>query len=183
MARRRIVGPVFVIEGAVESDAILAPRHLGHSDLADMARNCFADLNTPISFEPGQYRLVIATCLFGVGLVRPPVPLALQAAGVEAIIAPSMSPLFFEHGLNAGAILPLEAKLPRLPQTGALVALTLDGEQAELAWPDGNLAFRGRLPGWALDGRSLIDTLRRRAKQAGGLPALQASLRARNTDA
>jgi 3-isopropylmalate dehydratase small subunit len=177
MAPRRIHGRVFVIDGDVDTDIILAARHLSDTDPAAIARNCFADLGATPSFTAGQYPIVIVSGLFGIGLVRPPVPMAMRAAGIEAVVAGELSPLFFEHSLNGGAVLPLQAKLPRRPSTGEVAQLLLDGERAQLIWDAGNVDFPCRLPPWSLAGESWVETVQKRVEEAGGLSALQASLR------
>ena len=178
MAEKTIEGAVFVIDGDVDTDQILAPRHLASTEPAALAQNCFADLTSAIPFEPARYPIVISTGLFGTGLVRPPVPLALRAAGVEVVLAQAVSPLFFEHSLNSGALLPIETAIANGPATGAMARLSLGGGQARLTWDGGEISLPSRLPSWSLQGASWIDIISQRAAQTGGLAMLQARLRA-----
>jgi 3-isopropylmalate dehydratase small subunit len=160
-------GPAFVIDGDVAADEILHPRHHGNANIGDVAGHCFADQHGgAVPFSARTWTFVIATGRFGVGIVRPPVPAAMKAAGIAAVIAPSISPLFVEHSVNGGAVLPLRASLPQRPETGAIVRLSIANGRANLFWNGHELACDCNLPGWALAGETWIDVLKRRGAAA-----------------
>ncbi|MBI3945238.1 MAG: 3-isopropylmalate dehydratase [Armatimonadetes bacterium] len=62
----------------------------------------------PEGGEPGEYRIVVGGRNFGCGSSREHAPLALDEAGVEAVIAESYARIFFRNSVNGGYLIPFE---------------------------------------------------------------------------
>jgi 3-isopropylmalate dehydratase small subunit len=165
-----IDGPAFVVAGDIAADAIVHPRHMNLSDPAELAPHCLAGLAHMFPFTPdGRWPILISSGLFGVGLVRPQVPAALKGAGVRVVVAPAFSPLFVEHSLNAGMVLPLRAELSELPPSGTPVTIMFANGRAHLSYPGHASVWTTHLPDWALMGRTWIGVLKQRMDAPGKL--------------
>lgn len=164
-----IEGLAFAVAGDIAADAIVPSRHMNLSTPADLAPYCLAGLTGTPAFTPdGRWPILISSGLFGVGLVRPQVPAALKGAGVRVVVAPAFSPLFVEHSLNAGMVLPLRAELPELPPSGTAVTIVFADGDAQISYPGHTSVWPANLPHWALAGRTWISVLRKRAASSAG---------------
>ncbi len=76
-----------------------------------------------------DYQVVIAGKNFGCGSSREHAPIALNAAGVKAVIAESYARIFFRNAVNGGYLVPLETdeRLIEAVRTGDLVEVDIDG--------------------------------------------------------
>ena len=76
-----------------------------------------------------QYTIVIAGRNFGCGSSREHAPIALGAAGCEAVVAESFARIFFRNSVATGELYPVETttRLCEAIRTGDEVALDLDG--------------------------------------------------------
>lgn len=172
-----ISGPAFVVDGDVDTDIIIKSRHCTSADPDALAPHCLAELEAGTPFRAGgAYSVVLCRGIFGIGSARIQAPLALAGAGVRAVVARAFAPIFFENCINGAILLPFAANLSAWPQTGSRVTLSLaDGELA-VAWEGAREVIPCELPDWALAGMSWLDVIEQRARDAGGLEALRASL-------
>lgn len=85
----------------------------------------------PEGSEPGEYRIVVGGRNFGCGSSREHAPLALDEAGVEAVIAESYARIFFRNSVNGGYLLPYEtpARLVEEIRTGDELELDVKGNR------------------------------------------------------
>jgi len=90
--------------------------------------------------QPGStktdYGLVIAGKNFGCGSSREHAPIAMGAAGLEAVVAETYARIFFRNCVATGELFPFESteRLCELIQTGDEV--TLDFDAGTLQWKD-----------------------------------------------
>lgn len=75
-----------------------------------------------------DYQVVIAGKNFGCGSSREHAPIALNAAGVKAVVAESYARIFFRNAVNGGYLVPLETpeRLCEEIRTGDLVEIDID---------------------------------------------------------
>ena len=71
------------------------------------------------------YRIIIAGKNFGCGSSREQAPMALQIAGVKAVVARTYARIFFRNSVNGGFLIPYETAQP-------LTELFATGDEAEL---------------------------------------------------
>ncbi|MBI4597295.1 MAG: 3-isopropylmalate dehydratase [Candidatus Omnitrophica bacterium] len=72
---------------------------------------------TPFSREgqpPGRFPLIVAGKNFGCGSSREHAPIALQQAGVRAVIAEFFARIFYRNCVNGGYLLPCDSPAERL---------------------------------------------------------------------
>ena len=77
---------------------------------------------------PSEYRVVIAGRNFGCGSSREHAPIALGAAGVQAVVAESFARIYFRNCIATGELYPVETaeRLCEQVQTGDQVALDIE---------------------------------------------------------
>ena len=88
----------------INTDVIIPARYLTLSDPDYLAKHCMEDLDD--KFIQNQknfgYSIMVAGSNFGCGSSREQAPIALKAAGIKIIIAPSFARIFFRNAINIG---------------------------------------------------------------------------------
>ena len=86
----------------IDTDVIIPARYLNTSDPAELARHCLEDLDTGFveRVRPGD--IIVADENFGCGSSREHAPIAIKAAGVDAVIAKSFARIFYRNAINTG---------------------------------------------------------------------------------
>lgn len=170
-----VEGAAFVIDGDVDTDTIIKSRYCTTADRQTLAPHCLAELDVNTPFRAGgAYPVIVCRGVFGIGSARIQAPLALAGAGVEAVIAESFAPIFYENCINGALLLPLAATLPSPVEAGTSMRAALSAGELTLSWPGDQMTVPCALPEWALAGESWMDFIAERARAAGGLEALRA---------
>jgi 3-isopropylmalate/(R)-2-methylmalate dehydratase small subunit len=140
-----ITSPVYVCADNIDTDQIIPAQYLTlvptipeeYEKLGSYALIGLPDALYPERFvqEGGtqtNYKIVIAGRNFGCGSSREHAPIALGAAGVEAVVADSFARIFFRNCVATGELYPYDAneRLCDLVKTGDIG--TLDFEQDTL---------------------------------------------------
>ncbi|MBK6745643.1 3-isopropylmalate dehydratase [Ottowia sp.] len=99
----------------VDTDA-LAPGHAMKHGMDVIARHCLESLRPDFAggVRPGD--LLVAGPNFGIGSSREQAAAVLVALGVQAVVAPSYSGLFFRNAFNVGLLLLTCAQAERLEE-------------------------------------------------------------------
>lgn len=86
----------------IDTDLIIAARYLNTSDPQILATHIMEDARPDFlqHFKAGD--LIIAGENFGCGSSREHAPIALKAAGVQAVIAKSFARIFYRNAFNTG---------------------------------------------------------------------------------
>ena len=86
----------------IDTDVIIPARYLNTSDPAELAKHCMEDLDTTFveRVQPGD--IIVADENFGCGSSREHAPIAIKAAGVDAVIAKSFARIFYRNAINTG---------------------------------------------------------------------------------
>jgi len=95
-------GKVWKFGDHVDTDLIIAARYLNTSEPAELARHVMEDADPEFvdKMVPGD--LIVAGVNFGSGSSREHAPIALKAAGVAAVIAPTFARIFYRNAFNMG---------------------------------------------------------------------------------
>ncbi len=131
---RVIRGKVFIVGDDVNTDEIIPARYCTTTDLDSMGAHALEDLHESknlfgLPFKPGEYKILIAGENFGCGSSREVAPVALQKAGIEAVIAKSFARIFYRNSVNMG--LPISKNTALAPpkiKTGDTVEIKLNDE-------------------------------------------------------
>ncbi len=86
----------------VDTDVIIPARYLNTSDAAELAKHCLEDLDATFAQRVRPGDIVVAEENFGCGSSREHAPLAIKAAGIDAVIAKSFARIFYRNAINTG---------------------------------------------------------------------------------
>ncbi len=91
-------------EKNINTDLIIPARYLVKSDPAFLAEHCMEDLDPDFNAKRRRhgYTIIVANSNFGSGSSREQAPIAIKAAGISCVIAPSFARIFFRNAINIG---------------------------------------------------------------------------------
>ena len=97
-----IEGKVWTFGKDIDTDLIIAARYLNTSVPEELAKHVMEDADPDFvsNMTPGD--IIVADENFGCGSSREHAPIALKAAGVAAIIAPTFARIFYRNAFNMG---------------------------------------------------------------------------------
>lgn len=97
-----IKGKVWNFGDDVDTDAIIPARYLNTSDPAELAKHIMedADKDFPAKVKSGD--VLVAGKNFGCGSSREHAPIAIKAAGIQAVVARSFARIFYRNAFNIG---------------------------------------------------------------------------------
>ena len=136
-----LTSKVFVVNDNIDTDQIIPAQYLTlvptipeeYEKLGAYALIGLPDDQYPIDFVSPEstktpYQIVIAGRNFGCGSSREHAPIALGAAGVQAVIAQSYARIFFRNSVATGELYPYESveRFPEILKTGDEVTLDFD---------------------------------------------------------
>ena len=100
--KANINGKVWKFGKDVDTDLIIAARYLNTSVPEELAKHVMEDADPEFvkKMTPGD--VIVADENFGCGSSREHAPIALKAAGVAAIVAPTFARIFYRNAFNMG---------------------------------------------------------------------------------
>lgn len=144
MQGRTIEGKCYVVRDNIDTDQIipaeylsLVPtipeeyRRLGGYALCGLPREHYPVRLTDAEQAPSAYTFVIGGRNFGCGSSREHAPIALGAAGIQAVIAESYARIFYRNCIATGEVYPAESteRLCDVLETGETLAFDLDSSR------------------------------------------------------
>lgn len=146
----KIHGKAYVLGDNIDTDQIIPACHLVYNLDDPKERKLYGKYalsgvpaaqaglpagNTPLVAEDAEtsnYTIIIGGSNFGCGSSREHAPVALQMAGIKAIVAPSYARIFYRNAVDGGYLTPFECpeKLIEKIHTGDM--LTIDTESQTL---------------------------------------------------
>jgi 3-isopropylmalate dehydratase small subunit len=136
-----VTSPVYVVQDNIDTDQIIPAQYLTLvPTIAEeyIKLGSYALIGLPDSLYPErfvaegashtEYKIVIAGRNFGCGSSREHAPIALGAAGVEAVVAESFARIFFRNCVATGEIYPYDTpvRLSEIVKTGDVATLDFD---------------------------------------------------------
>jgi len=97
-----ITGRVWSFKANIDTDIIIAARYLNSSDPQHLAKHIMEDADSEFSKKIQKGDIIVAGDNFGCGSSREHAPIALKAAGIAAIVAPSFARIFYRNAFNMG---------------------------------------------------------------------------------
>ena len=178
-----ITSPVFVVRDNIDTDQIIPAQYLTlvptkpdeYEKLGSYALIGLSDQDYPVKFFPAgatqtPYKIVIGGRNFGCGSSREHAPIALGAAGCQAVIAESFARIFFRNCVATGELYPCELteRLCDVLKTGEVVTVDLDAATVTVQATGKVYAFKP-----LGDVRPVVDAggLFNYARQSGMIPA------------
>lgn len=96
------MGKAFKYGENVDTDVIIPARHLNTSDPAELAKHCMEDIDKDFVNQVKEGDIIAAGKNFGCGSSREHAPIAIKAAGVSCVIAPTFARIFYRNSFNTG---------------------------------------------------------------------------------
>jgi 3-isopropylmalate/(R)-2-methylmalate dehydratase small subunit len=97
-----IEGNVWTFGDNIDTDLIIAARYLNTSDEDELAKHVMEDADPEFVNKLNRGDIIVAGKNFGSGSSREHAPIALKAAGVSAVIAPTFARIFYRNAFNMG---------------------------------------------------------------------------------
>ncbi len=98
----KLRGKVWKFGKNIDTDAIIPARYLNTSDPKELAKHCMEDADPDFPSKVREGDIIVADSNFGCGSSREHAPIALKAAGVACVIAPSFARIFYRNAFNMG---------------------------------------------------------------------------------
>ncbi len=95
-------GKVWKFGDNVDTDLIIAARYLNTSEPSELAKHVMEDADPQFVAKMKSGDIIVAGENFGCGSSREHAPIALKAAGISAIIAPTFARIFYRNAFNMG---------------------------------------------------------------------------------
>ena len=102
MSKANIDGKVWTFGKDIDTDLIIAARYLNTSVPEELAKHVMEDADPEFVSKMSVGDVIVAGENFGCGSSREHAPIALKAAGVAAIIAPTFARIFYRNAFNMG---------------------------------------------------------------------------------
>ncbi|GAQ94600.1 3-isopropylmalate/(R)-2-methylmalate dehydratase small subunit [Thermodesulfovibrio aggregans] len=98
----KIRGKIWKFGDNIDTDAIIPARYLNTSDPKELAKHVMEDADKDFPSKVKEGDIIVAGKNFGCGSSREHAPIAIKAAGVQAVIAKSFARIFFRNAFNIG---------------------------------------------------------------------------------
>jgi 3-isopropylmalate/(R)-2-methylmalate dehydratase small subunit len=86
----------------INTDEIIPARYLNTSDPAELAKHCMEDADKDFMKKVAAGDIIVAGKNFGCGSSREHAPIAIKAAQISLVIAPTFARIFFRNAINIG---------------------------------------------------------------------------------
>jgi 3-isopropylmalate dehydratase small subunit len=100
-----IEGKAWKFGDDIDTDAIIPARYLNTSDPKELAKYCMEDADASFAGKVAVGDIIVAGKNFGCGSSREHAPIAIKAAGVSCIIAPTFARIFYRNAFNTGLLI------------------------------------------------------------------------------
>lgn len=102
MKKANINGKVWKFGKDIDTDLIIAARYLNTSVPEELAKHVMEDADPNFVKKMNKGDVIVAGENFGCGSSREHAPIALKAAGVSAVVAPTFARIFYRNAFNMG---------------------------------------------------------------------------------
>jgi 3-isopropylmalate/(R)-2-methylmalate dehydratase small subunit len=139
----KAMGRIFKFGDAISTDAIIPGRYNVTTDPTALGKACFVEARPDFAGAVNLGDIIVGGRNFGCGSSREHAPMAIKAAGIQAVIARSFARIFYRNAINIG--------LPVI-QCDAVYDAVEDGEPIAVDVRSGRIdvngkMFRGETPG------------------------------------
>ncbi|MCX8027027.1 MAG: 3-isopropylmalate dehydratase small subunit [Thermodesulfovibrionales bacterium] len=98
----KLQGKVWKFGDDIDTDAIIPARYLNTSNPEELARHVMEDADKEFPNKVKRGDILVAGKNFGCGSSREHAPIAIKAAGIQAVIAKSFARIFYRNAFNIG---------------------------------------------------------------------------------
>ena len=145
----QLTARIFVVGDNIDTDQIIPAQYLTlvptkpdeYEELGSYAMIGLPDAEYPEKFIPAggiktPYKIMVAGRNFGCGSSREHAPIALGAAGVEAVVAETYARIFFRNSVATGEVFPYES-------VGRLCEVLKTGDEVTIDYAADTLTHQG----------------------------------------
>jgi 3-isopropylmalate/(R)-2-methylmalate dehydratase small subunit len=97
-----IKGKVWRFGNDIDTDVIIPARYLNTSEPQELAKHVMEGVDRDFSRKVKTGDIIVAGKNFGCGSSREHAPIAIKAAGIQAVIARSFARIFYRNAFNIG---------------------------------------------------------------------------------
>jgi 3-isopropylmalate/(R)-2-methylmalate dehydratase small subunit len=97
-----IKGKTWKFGNDIDTDAIIPARYLNTSDPNELAKHVMEDADSAFPEKVKKGDIIVAEKNFGCGSSREHAPIAIKAAGIQAVVASSFARIFYRNSFNIG---------------------------------------------------------------------------------
>jgi 3-isopropylmalate/(R)-2-methylmalate dehydratase small subunit len=97
-----IEGRAWKFGNDIDTDVIIPARYLNTSDPEELAKHLMEDADKDFRGKVKIGDIIVAGKNFGCGSSREHAPIAIKAAGIQAVIAKSFARIFYRNAFNIG---------------------------------------------------------------------------------
>ena len=130
------MGRVFKFGDGISTDAIIPGRYNVTTDAAALGKACFIEARPDFATSVHRGDIIVAGRNFGCGSSREHAPMAIKAAGVQAVVARSFARIFYRNAINIG--------LPVI-QCDAIFDAVQDGDPVSVDIRSGRIDVNGKM--------------------------------------
>ncbi|MCX8070741.1 MAG: 3-isopropylmalate dehydratase small subunit [Thermodesulfovibrionales bacterium] len=98
----KIQGKTWKFGADIDTDAIIPARYLNTSDPEELAKHVMEDADKEFPKKVKKGDILVADKNFGCGSSREHAPIAIKAAGIQAVVAKSFARIFYRNAFNIG---------------------------------------------------------------------------------
>ena len=95
-------GRVWKFGDNIDTDAIIPARYLNTSNPKELAEHVMEDADNKFPEKVKSGDIIVAGANFGCGSSREHAPIAIKAAGIQAVVAKSFARIFYRNSFNIG---------------------------------------------------------------------------------
>ena len=118
-------GKVFKYGDNVDTDVIIPARYCTSFHRDELAPHCLEDLDKTFASRVKPGDILVAGRNFGCGSSRENAPLAIQGAGVAAVIAESFARIFYRNSIKVGLPILICPEAAKVIQDGETIRIDL----------------------------------------------------------
>ncbi len=96
------MGRAWKLHDNVNTDEIIPGRYNVTTDRASLARHCLCEVRPDFPSGVRAGDILVGGRNFGCGSSREHAPIAIQASGIAAVIAPTFARIFYRNAVNIG---------------------------------------------------------------------------------
>lgn len=120
------MGRAWKLGDNVNTDEIIPGRYNVTTDRRQLASHCLCEVRPDFPEGVSQGDVIVAGQNFGCGSSREHAPVAIKAAGVQAVIAASFARIFFRNAVNLGLPILVSPEASKAIAEGDEVAVSLE---------------------------------------------------------
>jgi len=122
---KELSGKAWTFGDDINTDLIIPARYLNTTSPAELAAHLMEDADNDFSTKIAAGDFIVAKKNFGCGSSREHAPLAIKAAGVQAVIAHSFARIFYRNAINIGLPILESREAANSIQTGDALQINL----------------------------------------------------------